>query len=334
MDFTKRISIIFYDTETTSRGIYDEHIIQLGAAQAFWVPEGHIQSIHSEFCQFVCTDRRIHPDAVKVHGISEKKLIGAQRFRQVMMRFLRWMRESSESAPVILVGHNSDTFDFSIVCQEMYRHSLSVEELWLDAGVVGMFDLMKWFKREKITRVCDADHTLLPLTKSGNVSYALGGIYEAFFHEPFMAHDARADACAVHRILTAICNSGDKYHNPFVNCTNISDACVNFTKRQEGRIPSRRNPNDTIIRRIFQENQDGVTSVNTRKRKFSELEDEAEKKEEAKNTCIRDKANTIRILPSTNPKHCLNCHILYSPFFTHMCVHHETDSNPSKHSLL
>lgn len=117
-----RLALTVFDTETTGLhpGQGDE-IISIGAIR---VLNGRL--IGQElFESLVRTNRPIHPESQKVHGIRAEMLVDAPAQAEVLGRFLQFADKS------ILVGHNV-AFDMRFLDLAGKRHQLQIPRLALD----------------------------------------------------------------------------------------------------------------------------------------------------------------------------------------------------------
>jgi len=168
------VLLVSYDTECTSIGAYNEHVVQIGATHAVWNPSERTltqtRAPGGDFCEYVLTDRAMNPRAEEITGISNKTLKGARRFRDVCVSFMRWIADVSRGhdGGVVLVGFNSDVFDFRIMTQEMERHSIA-PCMWKSCGVTTLFDLLVWMRRRRLEHA-PGTRVAFPKTKTGRTS--------------------------------------------------------------------------------------------------------------------------------------------------------------------
>ncbi|MFM2422966.1 MAG: hypothetical protein RL291_1496 [Pseudomonadota bacterium] len=101
---------IIFDTETTGTDFRNgDRVIEIGCIELLdRRPTGR------EFHRFLQPDRRVHPDAFNVHGISDDMLVGKPRWPEVVRDFLEFIGD----AP--LVAHNA-MFDLNFINMEMER---------------------------------------------------------------------------------------------------------------------------------------------------------------------------------------------------------------------
>jgi DNA polymerase III subunit epsilon len=110
MSDTRTLREIVFDTETTGTDFRNgDRVIELGCIELMdRRPTGR------EFHRFLQPDRKIHPDAIAVHGITDDMLVGKPRFAEVASAFLAFIGD----AP--LVAHNA-MFDMNFVNMELER---------------------------------------------------------------------------------------------------------------------------------------------------------------------------------------------------------------------
>ncbi|HEY7296199.1 MAG TPA: DNA polymerase III subunit epsilon, partial [Dehalococcoidia bacterium] len=101
---------IVFDTETTGLDAANgDRLIEIGGIEIVnRIPTGR------EFHRFINPDRKVHPDAVAVHGLTDEFLQDKPRFAEVVDDFLAFIGD----AP--LVAHNG-TFDLGFINAELQR---------------------------------------------------------------------------------------------------------------------------------------------------------------------------------------------------------------------
>jgi DNA polymerase-3 subunit epsilon len=103
------------DVETTGLSpLKGDRVIEIGAV-AF-----SNEGIASEFSSLVCTERKISPRALAIHGITSGMLLGQPRPEEVFPSFLRFAGAST------LVAHNAP-FDLSFIRHELARLGLGLK---------------------------------------------------------------------------------------------------------------------------------------------------------------------------------------------------------------
>lgn len=110
MTDTRALREIVFDTETTGTDFRNgDRVIELGCIELIdRRPTGR------EFHRFIQPDRKVHPDAFQVHGISDEMLVGKPRFPEIVRDFVSFIGD----AP--LVAHNA-MFDFNFINMEFER---------------------------------------------------------------------------------------------------------------------------------------------------------------------------------------------------------------------
>ncbi|HEX5999087.1 MAG TPA: DNA polymerase III subunit epsilon [Hyphomicrobiaceae bacterium] len=101
---------IVFDTETTGLDANNgDRLVEIGCIEIVnRIPTGR------EFHRFLNPDRKVHPDAVAVHGLTDEFLRDKPRFSEVVDEFLAFIGD----AP--LVAHNG-TFDLGFINAELQR---------------------------------------------------------------------------------------------------------------------------------------------------------------------------------------------------------------------
>lgn len=110
MSDTRNLREIVFDTETTGVDFRNgDRVIEIGCIEMIdRRPTGR------EFHSFLQPDRKVHPDAINVHGISDDMLVGKPRFPEIARDFLAFIGD----AP--LVAHNA-MFDMNFINMELER---------------------------------------------------------------------------------------------------------------------------------------------------------------------------------------------------------------------
>ncbi|CAK0849472.1 unnamed protein product [Prorocentrum cordatum] len=153
----------------------------------------------------------VTPQAQRVHGLGADELAGAAPFPEVRQRFLSFIREQvqrcrqnaagkSKACHVVLVGHNSWTFDDPMLMSGLVAEfgGAATEAAWFEAQIgeaVRVFsaDSLRAAKR---ARQCGA--LAAPNDR-------LASVYAAVAHCPLEnAHSALADARAVFTVVSAL----------------------------------------------------------------------------------------------------------------------------------
>ena len=131
---------IVLDTETT--GICkNDRIIEIGAVELEYSPAGSSQDNNAGenrntekkgvFHYYLNPQKKIHPDAIKVHGISDKFLEDKPLFSTVAEEFEEFIRDATliiHNAPFDLYYLN---FELALLAQEQRRQFTRVEDLCL-----------------------------------------------------------------------------------------------------------------------------------------------------------------------------------------------------------
>src|SRR5271169_1516513 len=116
---------VVFDVETT--GLSPEagdRVIELGAVAL------KEKIIVDEFHSLISVDRPIHPDAQRIHRITNKMLSGQPRPEQVIPEFHAFIKDS------ILVAHNAN-FDMRFISSELARLKLGFRNACFCTMMIG-----------------------------------------------------------------------------------------------------------------------------------------------------------------------------------------------------
>ena len=182
-----RLCYIAYDLETTGLCASTSRIVQLGAISI---------SSSQKFEAFVNPGIKIPAEASAVHGIYDKDVCDAASFPEVMTNFTKFCAEqlNQEDEGLVLVGHNSWSYDDVVLHHESLRHACSLQDLLQKAvkRSVGIWS------GDTLRASCQARH-------SGNLvaeNLKLSTLYKHFSDKVLEgAHTALADAEAVAFLL-------------------------------------------------------------------------------------------------------------------------------------
>jgi DNA polymerase III epsilon subunit-like protein len=222
------VSIIIYDFETTGTNFRKDNIFQIGALQIFY---------NSTTKVFIGTDYKIYTSYIKpiqsichrstlVTGASNETVAHARPCSTVFVEFLNWIILVSKSAPVILLGHNSNTFDFNFWIHEMKTHDLNVGEWFESIKLIGLCDLLVWLRSKKIDTL--GGQYFPRSATTGKTSYAMSSMYELFFEdEPLNHHEADADCIATYKMINKLMEHG---HHPLSDIHKLSDRIKNYNR--------------------------------------------------------------------------------------------------------
>ena len=102
---------IVFDTETTGLDASQDRVIEIGGVEMIdRFPTGRTFHVYIN-----PGDRRVHPDAVAIHGITDERLANEPRFEAIVDDFLAFLGEDAR-----LVAHNAN-FDMGFVNAELAR---------------------------------------------------------------------------------------------------------------------------------------------------------------------------------------------------------------------
>jgi DNA polymerase III epsilon subunit family exonuclease len=140
---TRRTEFVAFDLETTGLEPETERITEIGAVR--FTLERHL----GNFNQLIDPGRSIHPDAVRVSGITDLMVRGQPAVETVLEPFLDFV----DSAP--LVAHNAP-FDASFLCLALRRAGRPLPANPIFDTCLLAKTLWPHFPRYSLTRVLDA----------------------------------------------------------------------------------------------------------------------------------------------------------------------------------
>lgn len=111
---SEKLREIVFDTETTGLSTKDgDRVIEIGAIELVnRFPTGKV------FHEYINPEgREVHPDALRIHGISNESLLDKPTFQEISEKFLDFFAEGS------LVAHNA-SFDIGFLNAELTRQNL------------------------------------------------------------------------------------------------------------------------------------------------------------------------------------------------------------------
>ena len=104
---------IIFDTETTGLDNKEDRVIEIGGIEL----EKHIPTGRTFHVYINPVDRKVHPDALAVHGITDEFLKDKPRFEQVVADLLSFFEGAK------WIAHNA-TFDMGFINAELARLQL------------------------------------------------------------------------------------------------------------------------------------------------------------------------------------------------------------------
>lgn len=101
---------IVFDLETTGfDGKAPERIVEIGAIEIVDLkPTGKV------YHQIINPERDILKDAIKIHGITDEKVIGCPTFKEIVDDFIDFIGEDSK-----LIAHNAKSYDKRVINDEL-----------------------------------------------------------------------------------------------------------------------------------------------------------------------------------------------------------------------
>lgn len=201
------------DLEATGLGIWRDRIVQIAVTG-----EREGKQVFT-FCEYVKPNRNMHPEAIKVTGITDARVANCSTLNSVLPRLFRQIKaipRETENEPTVLIAYNGIAFDFAMLCAEMIRNKLSMLS-WSASGITHLVDPLIW-AREHLDRTC------LFRNKRGRTIFKLGSVHLGVLKCKIEnAHDAMADTTA----MMDLCR-----HEKFaaMNCVSSSDYCIPMDK--------------------------------------------------------------------------------------------------------
>ncbi len=195
-------TFVAVDVETTGLDKRSNRIISIGAKvlNTHEVRTDALQPVrtHSAFHAFVNPGQ---PNgAFEINHIPDEYLMDKPGFVSVARDFWNWVYDVHRvcHTPVVLVGHNFDSFDEPMFAAEHVRNKCL--EL-VPRDILYKVDTMKLLKYVFPQTVKSVPYGL-PVGFHGPNSYRQADIYEFLFGEqPHLQHSALGDVCALERIL-------------------------------------------------------------------------------------------------------------------------------------
>ena len=112
-EFVRRQPFVAFDTETTGLWAISNRLVEIAAVR-FTLEEGQIGSFQS----LINPQRKIPPEVIRIHGITDSMVADADQAGPVLTRFFEWIQPDD-----ILIAHNAP-FDISFLACELERESM------------------------------------------------------------------------------------------------------------------------------------------------------------------------------------------------------------------
>jgi DNA polymerase III epsilon subunit-like protein len=226
-DNSNVLSIIIYDFETTGSNFREENIFQIGALQIFYnnATKAIVGTTYKTFTSYIKSVLSISWRSTLVTGASNETIANAKPFVEVFTEFLNWIIVTSKNVPVVLLGHNSNTFDFNFWLYEMVKNDMDVVGWFKKMKLVGICDLLVWLRSKKPKSMSGK---LFPLSPTGKISYSLSAMFKVFFPDDTLNHhEADADCIATYKIIAELLKNN---LNPIVRIDCWIDRVKNYNR--------------------------------------------------------------------------------------------------------
>jgi len=112
-EFIKKQTFVAFDTETTGLWAISNRLVEIAAVR-FSFEKGQIDSFQS----LINPQRKIPPEVIRIHGITDRMVADADPAGPVLTRFFEWIQPDE-----ILIAHNAP-FDISFIACELERKSM------------------------------------------------------------------------------------------------------------------------------------------------------------------------------------------------------------------
>lgn len=100
---------IIFDTETTGLKPTQDRIIEIGCVEMI-----DKKITNNKFHCYINPEQKIDPNAIKIHGITDKKVKNSPKFKEIADDFLKFVDGAK------LVAHNAE-FDMNFINEELKR---------------------------------------------------------------------------------------------------------------------------------------------------------------------------------------------------------------------
>ena len=186
--------IIYFDLETTGyRGCNkysNRHkIIQFAALEV--MRDGEVF-----FSEYVNPGIPILPRSTAFHHITNAMVVEARPLGEVWAKFRETYQINAEN-PVIMVAHNSHSFDRVVLAKELYREGVPREQ----TQNIVLADSLLYFRHLLDPSLRESIEKSTPACSK----YNLANLHQYFFGEPIPnAHDAGADVTALARVCSKV----------------------------------------------------------------------------------------------------------------------------------
>ena len=193
----EKFEFVIFDTETSCGGIQAE-IIQLAAEtergetfSRFTVPTREISPHASRINKFQTTSvggkKFLHREGIPVKTVSFKECL------QSFVDFLGALQDGSKK--IILIGHNSATFDTPVLLRTFHQYSPQLIQKLMEVHVCFADSLVL------IRNLIKDKQEALKMDDGSYIKTNQAAVYKHLFASDFKGHDALEDAKALNKIL-------------------------------------------------------------------------------------------------------------------------------------
>jgi DNA polymerase III epsilon subunit-like protein len=242
--------LISIDCESTGLSVYNDQIVEFGAAIRKWNTETGEVEVLTSFSEYARpTVARMSKKAAEITGISQESLQNEPVVQEVFNHFLAHINTvCDEQIPRLLLSYNGFRYDIPLMTHELERCK--------ESYALTYFRKLRIDYTIDMLPVCRAslDKTTLKRKATGTCSYKLGDVYSSVCKCPLEnAHGALVDSVAVLDILrgelletftSLVCSAAttsddSQCKNPMTLIRSIVTKGPN-SKRKNGKMSSKR----------------------------------------------------------------------------------------------
>lgn len=280
------VIVIAYDLETTGLNAIKDRVVQFAIKVVSIRRNDVLLDIPPESYTSLVNpgSRRMHPMAMKITGITDKKVENAPSFRHIWKTFMNMIRSlvpngiSEEATRLCMIGHNSRIYDDIMLVNELRKINFVIPDPFGNFVVVFGDTLVASRNRVKEHPECfRGNHRLSTL------------YHEATGMELSGAHDALVDTNAVEALIN---------YDPI--CQKIAFESWSCRLQQySDRLSKIKKKAKQQMRGLDKYNNNKKTSI-----KYKNITPRCENQFKKKNI---------------HNMFCSGCNVIYSPYFVHIC---------------